>query len=140
MKPYSEEYWAYIKRRTKDELIKVFRGIAERDAKNQKAAVYILEVLAEVNFKYEALLSVMGTDPKTEPDYAANMLARTVLQRCGVEQTGVTSIEPVNTIDERIAYIRMGAGLRAEELKVDADVAMDFAEQGARCLYEQMKK
>jgi hypothetical protein len=140
MKPYSEEYWAYMKRQTKDELIKVFRGIAERDGKNQKAAVYILEVLAEVNFKYEALLSVMGTDPNSEPDYAANMLARTVLQRCGVEQIGVTSIEPVNTIDERIAYIQMGAGLRAEELKVDADVAMDFAEQGARCLYEQMKK
>jgi hypothetical protein len=30
MKPYSEEYWAYMKRQAKDELIKVFRGIAEQ--------------------------------------------------------------------------------------------------------------
>jgi len=138
MKPYSEEYWAYMKRQTKDTLIQVFRAIAERDGKNQDAAVCILQVLAEVNSKYEALLSVMGADPASEPGYAANMLARDVLQRCGVEQTGVKSVEPANTIDERIAYLRIGAGLRAAEIGSDTDIAMDFAEQGARCLYNQL--
>lgn len=138
MKPYSEEYWAYMKRQTKDTLIQVFRAIAERDGKNQDAAVCILQVLAEVNFKYEALLSVMGTNPDTEPEYAANMLARNVLSRCGVEQTGVKSVDPATTIDERVAYLRMGAGLRAAEIGADTDMAMDFAEQGARCLYSQI--
>jgi hypothetical protein len=138
MKPYSEEYWAYMKRQTKDTLIQVFRAIAERDGKNQDAAACILQVLAEVNFKYEALLSVMGTNPDAEPEYAANMLARNVLSRCGVEQTGVKSVEPATTIDERVAYLRMGAGLRAAEIGADTDMAMDFAEQGARCLYSQI--
>lgn len=138
MKPYSEEYWAYMKRQTKDTLIQVFRAIAERDGKNQDAAVCILHVLAEVNFKYESLLSVMGTNPDTEPEYAANMLARNVLSQCGVEQTGVKSVKPATTIDERVAYLRMGAGLRADEIGADPDMAMDFAEQGARCLYNQL--
>jgi hypothetical protein len=42
------------------------------------------------------------------------------------------------SINEPIAYMRMGAALRADELGVDRNLAMDFAEAGYRTAMKNM--